>query len=566
MQAVAPTTLVEARVYRKGALLTREGTVTLEQGANRVYLTGTPHGVDRESVRVKFPQSVTQGTVQVVDATKAGLFEDDQRKVDDIRKRLKAIEQRIANKKSERDLWVRNADFTGGSAATSSDRADFLERFAERLDAIDADLAQLADERDAIEDEFKELASPIVDDDGTVLLPTALLLEVEAQQAGEYRFQMEYQVANASWQPLYEIRVDQVGEPVELRLRGEVAQRTGEDWKDIRLGLASGDMRTEFAIPELRSLYIDYHVNKPKPSSRAMLSMEAMSAPQAMTFGAAMPAPSGAPRAYEPAMAADEPLREVVAPTAEKTEQETMSAYDLRGTWDIESGSLGRIVSITSYTLPADYRMLCIPCEDDGAYLTAHIHGLEGVDLYHCDASVYLEGAYVGATTIDPDEISDEQTIPLGKDERVHVTRKRTRHHTSTSPLSSKKKVESVYEITVRSLRSDAVAMTVRDRVPVSRNSDIVVNVGQLSGGTLDEETGHVEWEFTIEGGAEKTVTLEYVVSYPKARVVDELLEPKKEQTAVGYSGYSGSLFCPCCGRLVEGGLPFCPSCGNSMR
>ncbi|WP_225847199.1 DUF4139 domain-containing protein [Streptomyces sp. HPF1205] len=74
---------------------------------------------------------------------------------------------------------------------------------------------------------------------------------------------VEYQVPGASWVPTYQLRLDGGGGSGTLVLRACVAQRTGEDWSGVRLGLSTADLLRRADLPELRSLRIGRRQQEP---------------------------------------------------------------------------------------------------------------------------------------------------------------------------------------------------------------------------------------------------------------------------------------------------------------
>ncbi|PJE95369.1 hypothetical protein CUT44_24110 [Streptomyces carminius] len=82
--------------------------------------------------------------------------------------------------------------------------------------------------------------------------------ESESEGAGlrEAEFEIEYHVPGATWSPVYRLRLDDTGTGTAgtLVLRACVAQRTGEDWTGVRLGLSTADLLRRAEVPRLRSL------------------------------------------------------------------------------------------------------------------------------------------------------------------------------------------------------------------------------------------------------------------------------------------------------------------------
>ena len=74
--------------------------------------------------------------------------------------------------------------------------------------------------------------------------------------SGAVELDVEYHVPGATWSPVYRLRLGGGSGAGSLVLRACVAQRTGEDWTGVRLGLSTADLVRRADLPELRSLRI----------------------------------------------------------------------------------------------------------------------------------------------------------------------------------------------------------------------------------------------------------------------------------------------------------------------
>jgi len=110
--------------------------------------------------------------------------------------------------------------------------------------------------------DFGEAAT---DAKGSADVPPAALDESAATAAerGPVEIEVEYQVPGAAWLPTYQLRLDGSSGTGTLVLRASVAQRTGEDWSGVRLGLSTADLLRRADLPELRSLRIGRSQQEP---------------------------------------------------------------------------------------------------------------------------------------------------------------------------------------------------------------------------------------------------------------------------------------------------------------
>ena len=56
----------------------------------------------------------------------------------------------------------------------------------------------------------------------------------------------------------------------------------------------------------------------------------------------------------------------------------------------------------------------------------------------------------------------------------------------------------------------------------VSREKDIIVEQKNISKGKLDEATGELTWEIYLEPNTEEKINLEYSISWPKDKQLND--------------------------------------------
>lgn len=83
----------------------------------------------------------------------------------------------------------------------------------------------------------------------------AAIVTLDAVPAQGCALAIEYEVPGACWAPTYALALDEGGGG-RLAMRASIAQRTGEDWSDVRLALSTASLRRRTAVPELRSLRV----------------------------------------------------------------------------------------------------------------------------------------------------------------------------------------------------------------------------------------------------------------------------------------------------------------------
>jgi hypothetical protein len=78
-----------------------------------------------------------------------------------------------------------------------------------------------------------------------------VLATVSAEAGTRVEFTVQYLVRDAGWLPNYDVRVQDVAQPIDLRYRAKVRQNSGEDWTGVQLTLSTADPSRSATAPQL---------------------------------------------------------------------------------------------------------------------------------------------------------------------------------------------------------------------------------------------------------------------------------------------------------------------------
>ncbi|PBC77124.1 uncharacterized protein (TIGR02231 family) [Streptomyces sp. TLI_235] len=269
-------------VYASGALCRRRarGTVPTDGG---VRLTGLPRVADAGSLRA----AVLSGGARVTAArlepeaevrSRSDLpglrrrVERAQDAAEALRQRSARQEARIAevsavravppplqadspHRRTPADAWLQLADFVDERLAALHGRSAAL---AEEL--------RLAEHELSLAEDALARASSAVAVGPVTLGCTAVVTLEGAPEGAEVELEVEYGVPGAVWVPTYRLTYRRGEDTGTLLLRAQLAQRTGEDWSGVRIGLSTADLQRRTDLPQLRSLRIGRRQPAPAPS------------------------------------------------------------------------------------------------------------------------------------------------------------------------------------------------------------------------------------------------------------------------------------------------------------
>ena len=140
---------------------------------------------------------------------------------------------------------------------------------------------------------------------------------------------------------------------------------------------------------------------------------------------------------------------------------------------------------------------------------------------------LYRDGAYVGEADTPAFLPGADVRMPFGVDERIRATIRDEATQSGQKGLLSRQSVkETRRRIDITNYHPTAIAVEVLDRIPVSKNEDIHVEI--LKGATdptiKDLEGKAGVWLWKLEPAPQQTVTIHqaYAVQYPAGRLLQE--------------------------------------------
>ncbi len=498
------TKAVKARVYRTGAEMTRQGSAELSKGQQTLYVHGLSASSDTDTARIYSFEGLSCTDLRFV-----SLYDDDgeDAEVKELSDKIAALEKLIEAKELQTELWKTNGDFSSRTAQPVSEVQDYIEKLAGRLEGINSEIL-------AAQKEIKELNKKLEKRNEKLSVPV-MAADVTVPEDGLYTFELRYFEHAAQWRSVYEIHTDGEGR-LEMYLKGNITQNTGEDWKYVDLSLLTGSPALAGTVPELPALFLD--IRQPVDTRRNYMGAGAMMK-SAMADTAAFEVCEEAPVM---AMGAVAPMTRMSMKQASVSQDETSTEYALPGKRDVLKAGRGTVAELQTYAIPAAFRMISVPKMEQSAYLVAAVKPEDLPMTEAAEPAIYYKGVYSGRIWLDPDLTKDEIEITLGRQERVHINRRETVHKTSTTLLSGQKVVEYGYETAVTNGFEKLITVVVKDQVPVSENKDISVEQVELSGAKPEDGTGLLSWKLDLAPGESRQVKLCYKVACPKDKQISE--------------------------------------------
>lgn len=532
------TTITDVTIYPSRALVSRSATRRLSAGMHTLEVRGIPMQSIEDSFQV---QAKGPAGSQILGVEIGTHFEKEtlsaeaqalQKKVDAKRAEVSGIDDRRAAIHEEL-AFLKNLSESvavkGGKSLLSAPRIDvagwkntlgFLEKEHTRLNR---ELRSLEPTKMVLQAELRKLQrelQKLLSQQRTAY--RVVILELELPSAGKVSVDVGYLTHGATWAPRYEARVNTATEDLKLAYGAEVSQRTGEDWKDVKLALSTAQPADNQILPDLPPWYID--VVRPIPMAKragAGRSMERM-----MTADAA-------PMAMEKAEVAEE----MTMPETAIVDTGLSTEFEVSRIQTVASDGEKHRISLQALSFDAPLLARTVPKYEEAAFLTSRVENNSEVPLLPGPLQVFRDGAFVGSSRIGsilPDEAFD---VSLGRDPRFTVEREYVLSKRDEGGFFSKKVTRDFhYRITVKNFHPSPRRIVILDQIPTSRDGRIEVellgstapnsvesdrallgeNASRMkrTPGTPAPRPGTLAWEYEIPAGDERVIDLKFRVTH----------------------------------------------------
>ncbi len=335
--------------------------------------------------------------------------------------------------------------------------------------------------------------------------PTSdLLVTISSKENINGKFTISYLVNNAGWTPAYDLKVKDISHPMELVYKANVYQYCGEEWKNVKLSLSTGNPSQNATMPQLQPWYLGLDI------------------PRYQTFAAPVMEEKELNEVVVVASGVQDKARKKMT-TIQVTESFTPTTvtFDIAHPYTIVSDGKPYTVSIKEVEVPAEYKYYAAPKLDKAAYLVAGITNWETLNLLPGETSIYFEDTYLGKSHLDLQNAGDTLQVSLGRDKGIVVNRTLQKDFSQRQFLGSSTTVTRHFELSVRNNKRLPIHLVLQDQLPVSVSKEIEIMKVDVGDALQDETSKMVSWNLNVEPGKDAKKNLKYAVKYPKGKVLN---------------------------------------------
>ncbi len=533
------TTITAVTVFHDQARITRSGTTLLEPGEHLLALADVPVTLIPDSVRARgqgagvtllgvdvktehlaeLPEQAIRGLEDQLD----GLREQDSGLADEDRVLSERLEWLQGLAASSGEMYARGLSQERTTLESVTALGDYLTAQAAQANArrreIAAQRRDLAKHIDALERRLAQLRHP------RSTTRYEIHVGVQAAAVVELALEVEYGVRQASWQPVYDLRLDE--DRLTLTYMAMVSQSTGEDWPEVALALSTARPQAGAALPELSPWYVDRYqppvlayAPQPKASASSMLGKIAGAAvaPAAAVADAFL-----AEREAEPA---PPPPAEIAQASVDGGGGSGALTYRIARPVAVPSDGTPHHTTITIQDLRVDLDYLTIPRLAEEAYLRATVTNTSDFILLPGQVSLFRGPDFVGKTPLKLTAPGEEFKVQLGVDDRIRVERRLVKRDVGkvTVIVKNARRTELAYRTKLTNLLDRPAKITVQDQIPLGRHEQIKSKLLDASPQPTEQDRLNVlTWEMDIPKGEKREITFGFSVEHPRDMAITGL-------------------------------------------
>ena len=492
-QALAAVSRISSvTVYADRAQVTRSSSLSLKAGMNLVRFDALPLTMAEDSIRA---EGNGPGRARIAGITVKTVFLEQLQE-----KRILELEQEIQalNRKLESIEARRKSLAELGEAAKFV--AEGIDKVEEGLYDAEAAKKPLLDRMGALQKELEQARGNRNKEVRSVEVA------IEADRAMEFALTLSYLVADAHWEPNYDVRLAADAASAELTYRAQVWQNSGEEWPGVKLSLSSASPEAGGAPPELVPWQISFY----EPPHLIPLEKRAQGALMAA------PAPNRTVEGQVYGGSSQGQMERALPLPAQVAEGQTSVLFNVAQPVDIPADGTRASSVIAMEKVPVTAEFVTVPKLSARVYLKSEVTNQTVYPLLAGQVNIFNDAVFTGKSYLKAVAAGEKFDLFFGADDQVKVKRDVARVRKKAGILGSNRVT---YQVSVEldNFKKRAITVSLLDQLPLPRNAEIKVSLEEAQ--PKPDETkpdGTISWKVSLAPGEKKKVSYDIVIEYPK--------------------------------------------------
>jgi len=346
-------------------------------------------------------------------------------------------------------------------------------------------------------------------------------ITIHVANPGEVQLELSYVIFGASWLASYDVRVASDDGKCQITYYGIIKNNSGENWTDTQLALSTATPSLGGAPPVLNTLYVNWKAvarNLYSEDEEETLELsKSMKKEKKEKRTISFSIPGGGSAAPKP----------VSVLTTQSQEAITSTSFSIPRSATILCDDKPHKVTISVIELQSRFTYTTSPKLSPYAFLKAVTQNDSQYPFLEGPTNVFVDSNFVANAQLKRVSPGEEFELFLGTDSAVKVEYKPERRVNDAPGFMSKNASQHVKQETViKNNKAIEITIFVYEQVPLSNDEKIKVrlispDLKQDSDKVKLNQANNLEWKVTIASKQESKFPLEYVIEWPKDRIIE---------------------------------------------
>lgn len=257
--------ITDVTVYLDGAEINRTAKVNLKSGTTEFTFNALSPHIEESSIQISGLKNTSILSINYGINYLSKQKQNDS--IDTLQKQLKTFDSSIQNEydlisgyNEEISLIQNNKRLGNETEVVSLEQLKaFASYYRKRITELKSDInksnTKITDIGKTQTDIKRQLAEFNVDEK---VQTGEITIKLNSDQPIELNLKISYNIKNAGWFPIYDLKADKINNPIVLEYKAHVFQSSGCDWSDINLVLSTSDPNTNNEKPIVNPKYLNF--------------------------------------------------------------------------------------------------------------------------------------------------------------------------------------------------------------------------------------------------------------------------------------------------------------------
>jgi uncharacterized protein (TIGR02231 family) len=510
--------ITEVTVYPDSAAVSRRASLQLKAGEHSIIFSDIIPEIDENSLRASISPGA-RATLLGAQLKRRYQQEESSPRVQELMTKIEELEDKVGELNDLKSVFSQKKKFIDSISLFSEEqlpkelttKMPDMRGLEEVLKFIDSNLKDIYTKETAVDIEIREISKKIATLRAQLnqistparKLTREIVVDLEVLEAAKLEVDISYLAPAASWRPTYDARVDFDKSLVELVSYGIIKQNTGEDWSNVKISLSTARATAGGSMPQVNPWFIRQY--QPPARSKSELMPSA-------SFGVSQK------KDQDRVMAAPMPAYA----TAE--ERGIAVVYNIGRLVTVKADGSEQKFPVSAQKLPANFHYSAYPRSLPRAFLRSKVSNAKDLQLLSGAVNIFLEGDFVGSSSLGDIGPGEEFDLYLGMDKNVKVKKEQIEKKVDDILFggipSPNVKTTIKYKLTVENYKNKPIKAAIFDSLPVSQDERIKVKIADV---TIDpaekdweDKPGVWRWELGLAAGKKIEVFYTVIVEHSR--------------------------------------------------